>query len=79
MKEETRVQVPGYMIARIQNGEITGFDFTPAAADAGYFGDEINVIEGQDIDSDAFFDLVSNKLVHSPDYQSSSFTANWVC
>lgn len=70
----TRVQVPGEMIATIENGRITGYTFSPSAAYAGYFGPEIINIEGDKINSEEFFDLVSESLV-----KSSFFIAEWTC
>ena len=69
-----QVQIPGEMIATIENGRITGYTFSPAAANAGYFGPEIINIEGDKINSEEFFDLVSDSLV-----KSAFFIAEWTC
>jgi hypothetical protein len=70
----TQVQVPGELIATIENGRITGFTFSPSAAYAGYFGPEIINLEGDKISSEEFFDLVSQTLV-----KHSYFIAEWTC
>jgi hypothetical protein len=70
----TKVQIPGEMIATIENGRITGYTFSPSAAYAGYFGPEIINVEGDKINSEEFFDLVSDSLV-----KSSFFIAEWTC
>ena len=75
----TRVQIPGDLIATIENGRITGYTFSPAAAYAGHFLPGTNVIEGDDISSDKVFDLVTDTLTSTQDQQSSFFSAEWVC
>lgn len=75
----TQVQIPGQMIATIENGRITGYTFTPAAADAGYFGPDIFHLEGDKISSEDFFELVSQTLATSQDKKSAFFVAEWEC
>jgi hypothetical protein len=75
----TKVYIPGSMIATIgEHGRITGYTFTPAAADAGYFGDKIVVAEGDDIESKDFFDLVYSSLTFTSN-NSAVFTTEWEC
>ena len=75
----TRVQIPGDLIATVENGRITGYTFSPAAAYAGYFLPGTNVVEGDEITSDEFFDLVPDTLTVTQDKKSSFFSAEWVC
>lgn len=75
--EMTEVQIPGTMIARVQYGQVTGFDFSPSASYAGYFGPEINIIDGPDIPAEDFWDMVSKKLAITSDQQTSVFVATW--
>ena len=75
----TRVQIPGDLIATIENGRITGYTFSPAAAYAGYFLPGENVIEGDEISSQDFWDLVPSTLTSTQDKKSSFFSAEWVC
>ena len=77
--ETTYVQSPGSMSARVAHGRIIGFDFSPAAAYAGYFGAEISISEGPEITAEAFWDMVANKLSVTPDMQSGVITASWIC
>ena len=77
--ETTHVQIPGTMSARVAHGRIIGFDFSPAAAYAGYFLPGTNVVEGDEITSDEFFDLVPDTLTVTQDKKSSFFSAEWVC
>ena len=75
--EATEVQIPGTMTARVRYGQIVGFDFSPSAGYAGYFGPEINIIDGPDISAEDFWDMVSKKLIVTPDMQTSAFVATW--
>jgi hypothetical protein len=77
--ETTHVQIPGTMSARVAHGRIIGFDFSPAAAYAGYFGAEISITEGPEIAAEAFWDMGANKLSVTPDMQSGVITASWIC
>jgi len=77
MTVETRVMVPGTMFAHIEDGKIVNYTFTPSAADAGYFGEEIVVLEGDDINSEEFFDLVSESLSITKDKKSAMFACEW--
>jgi len=74
---KSTVMVPGTLFAKVEYGRIVGFTFSPAAADAGYFGDEITVYDGDDIEADKFFDLVSNMLSITQDKQSAVFACEW--
>lgn len=78
---DTQVQIPGYMVATINEttGAISGYTFTPAVADAGYFGNEIIHIEGDKISSEEFFELVSTSLTLSKDEQSTFILVEWTC
>lgn len=78
-EETTHVQIPGTMSARVINGNIIGFDFSPAAAYAGYFGEDINVTEGPEITAEDFWSMVANKLTHDYQMQSSTMTCHWTC
>ena len=77
--ETTHVQIPGSMSARVAHGRIIGFDFSPAAAYAGYFGAEISISEGPEITAEDFWDMVSAKLSHDGDFKSSAISVNWAC
>lgn len=77
--ETTHVQIPGTMSARVAYGRIIGFDFSPSAAYAGYFGPEINITEGPEIIAEDFWDMVANKLAHDYYMQSSTITCQWAC
>lgn len=74
---KTTVMVPGTLFAKVEHGRIVNFTFTPAAADAGYFGDEITVWDGDDIEADQFFDLVSRVLNFTQDQKSAVFACEW--
>lgn len=67
------------MVATIENGRITGYVFSPSAAYAGYFGPEIINVEGDQIGSEDFFDLVPQTLSYGVAGQASFFLAEWVC
>jgi len=73
------VLIPGAFVAVLEHGRIARFTFTPDAADAGYFGPEIVVWEGDDIDSETFFDMVADKLSQSGDGKSGIATVFWEC
>jgi hypothetical protein len=75
--QKTQVFVPGTLMATIEHGRIVNYTFTPAAADAGYFGDAITVWDGEDITSEEFFDLVSTSLTFSYNSQSAFFACEW--
>lgn len=77
MKQE--VMIPGSLVAEVEHGKISRFTFTPDAADAGYFGPEIVVWEGDDIDSETFFDMVADKLSQASDNRSAAATVFWEC
>lgn len=75
---ETEVVVPGRMTARVRNNRIIGYVFIPAAGNAGYFGEEIHVIAGDDsLRADDFFHMVSQTLMFSQDNTSATFTCEW--
>ena len=78
-EQMTKAEIPGVMTARVIDGNIVGFDFTPWAAHAGYFGEEINVIEGPEILAEDFWSMVANKLTHDYQMQSSTMTCHWTC
>ena len=74
---KSTVMVPGTMFAQVEHGKIVNFTFTPAAADAGYFGDEITVWDGDNIEADQFFDMVSQMLNIAQDRKSAFFACEW--
>lgn len=75
---DTEVVIPGRMIARVWNNRIIGYVFIPAAGDAGYFGEEIHVIAGDDsLTPDDFFDMVSRTLMIDQSNTSATFTCEW--
>lgn len=76
---ETEVLIPGNFIARIYNGRIIGYVFTPHAAHAGNFEDEIVVISGDTtLDSDTFFNLVGDSLMFDQNKESAFFSCEWL-
>jgi hypothetical protein len=75
---DTEVVIPGRVIARVRNNRIVGYVFIPAAGDAGYFGEEIHVISGDDsLTADDFFDMVSDTLMFDQSNTSATFTCEW--
>lgn len=75
---ETEVFVPGQMIARVRYNRIIGYVFIPSAGDAGYFGDGINVISGDEsLTANDFFDMVSDTLMFDQSNTSATFTCEW--
>ena len=68
------IEIPGYMQARVENGRITGYVFTIAANDAGYFGEEIINLEGDELTPEEFFDMVSDTIMTSYDKRSGFIT-----
>ena len=70
----SRVEIPGYMTATVENGRITGFVFNIAANDAGYFGEEIVNLEGDDLDPSEFFEMMTNVIAISSDKKSAFIT-----
>jgi hypothetical protein len=77
---ETEVLIPGRVIARVRNGRIVGYVFIPNAADAGYFGDEIVVISGDESlekKPNDFFDMVSDSLTFDQSNSVASFVCEW--
>lgn len=77
MTVEATIIVPGTMFAHIEDGKIVNYTFSPSASDAGYFGEEIVVFEGDDINSEEFFDLVSKSLSITKDQKSAMFACEW--
>lgn len=73
----TIVEIPGQLVARVENGRIKGYSFLALANDAGYFGDNIRVIEGDEIGDIEFFDLVGDTLAISEDRKSAFFTVEF--
>ena len=78
-EEMTRVSIPGEFRARVKYGRIVGFDFEPASAYAGYFGPEFVIVDGPEVRSEDFWDMVSVKLNHDGDFKSSAISVNWAC
>jgi hypothetical protein len=74
---ESIVQIPGIVTARVERGRVTGYTFTPRAADAGYFGEAIYTIDGPKIDQDEFFGMVNRTLMISNDNKSATFSCEW--
>lgn len=68
------IEIPGYMQAKVENGRITGYVFIIAANDAGYFGEEIINLEGDDLAPSEFFDMVSDTIMTSYDKRSGFIT-----
>jgi hypothetical protein len=73
----SKVEIPGRMIATISHGRMANFTFVPHAANAGYFGPGIEAEDGDDVSADQFFDLVSEALMVSYDKKSAHFTCEW--
>lgn len=71
---DSLIQIPGHMEARVENGRITGYVFNIAANDAGYFGEEIFNIEGDELTSEEFFAMVSDTIMTSYDKRSGFIT-----
>lgn len=74
------LRVPGTMYARFADGKLTGFTFTPAAADAGYFGEAFEVWhwDGEcTITHEEFSNMVSDVLTISQDQKSAHFVCEW--
>jgi hypothetical protein len=77
--EMTRVDIPGSFVARVKYGKIVGFDFEPAAAFAGWFGPEIEIVDGPEVQAEDFWNMVSAKISHDYDFKSSVIAVNWAC
>jgi hypothetical protein len=75
----SQIEIPGMMVARIEDGRITGYTFAPLAAHAGYFGDPIIHLDGDEIADTDFFDLVSNTMSYSQDHKSAFIAVEWEC
>ncbi len=76
--KETIIEIPGIFLARVVNGRIIGYTFTPRAADAGYFGEATYHVDGPEIDQETFFQMISPTLMNSSDNQSATFSCEWV-
>lgn len=74
---ETMIEIPGAITARVKDGRIVGFTFVPHAANAGYFGDEIVVLRGEPMTPEDFFDMVASTLMVSEDNMTATFTCEW--
>jgi hypothetical protein len=74
------VTIPGQMYARVRDGKIVNFIFTPSAADAGYFGEPFYVIDNSENQleplEEEFWDMVSTKLSAT---NGSEFLCEWEC
>ena len=73
----TIVEIPGTFSAKVEHGRITGYTFTPHASNAGYFGESILVMDGNDIEPDKFFEMIGPTLMVSNDKSSTTFTCEW--
>ena len=75
---ETEVLIPGNFVAKILHGRIVGYTFIPHAANAGYFGDEIIVTQGDtSLTSNEFFDMVSSTLMFDQSMTSAHVSCEW--
>jgi len=71
------VEIPGVMVATVVDERIVGYAFSPHASYAGYFGDDIIVVEGDQLESDEFFEMVRDSLSTTLDEKSTYFSAEW--
>jgi hypothetical protein len=74
---ESQIEIPGSLTARIVRGRIVGYTFTPFAAHAGYFGEPIINVEGDQINDTKFFDLVADTMAISQDNKSAFIAVEW--
>lgn len=71
------IQIPGTLLARVEGGRIVGYVFSPAASDAGYFGDGIFHFDGDKVSEEEFWPMVGPTLMFSEDKRTAMFACEW--
>lgn len=74
---KSTIQIPGMFLARVENGRIVGYVFSPAASHAGHFGESFSVFDGETIEEDDFWAMVNQSLMFSEDNRTATFSCEW--